>query len=236
MFRRLVPCLGASVAALAASLVLAAPAVAQHPEHRGGGPTGYAHGVGVHPAYQAAYHAPYYGGYYGHGYYTGGYGPSYPQYYGSGYGPGVYANAPGAYYGAPPALYIGHTGWSSSYYPQYGDSGFAPGAYGNAPGPSYGATPGANWYGEDGRASRYPPVGENVAHINVSLPPGADLWFEGVRTNLTGSSREFTSPPIQPGRPYSYEIHARWVAGGREVEQTQNVGFRAGDRLTVNFR
>jgi uncharacterized protein (TIGR03000 family) len=236
MFRRLVPCLGTSAAALAVSLVVAAPAAAQDPDHRGGGPVGNTHGAGVHPGFHPAYHSPHSGGYRGHGYYTGGYGPSYPQYYGSGYGPGVYRDAPGAYYGAPPAPYIGYTGWSSSYNPRLGASGYAPGAYENAPGPSSGPPPGSNWYVEDGGGAGYPPVGENVAYVIVGVPPDADLWFEGVRTTLTGSSREFTSPPIQPDRAYTYEVHARWVEGGREVEQTQNVMFRAGDRVTVNFR
>jgi uncharacterized protein (TIGR03000 family) len=79
-------------------------------------------------------------------------------------------------------------------------------------------------------------VGENVAYVNVGVPAGADLWFQGVLTPLTGNSRDFITPPIQPDRQYTYEIHARWVEGGREVEQTKSVMFRAGDRLTVNFR
>jgi uncharacterized protein (TIGR03000 family) len=53
---------------------------------------------------------------------------------------------------------------------------------------------------------------------------------------LCGSVREFESPPLVPGRTYTYEVHARWVgANCREVVRNRTLTVRAGDRLEVDL-
>jgi uncharacterized protein (TIGR03000 family) len=69
----------------------------------------------------------------------------------------------------------------------------------------------------------------------VEVPEGAAIWIDGAATAQTGTARQFVSPPLTPGKTYSYELRARWTDAGKDVEQTQNVTVRAGDRLKVIF-
>jgi uncharacterized protein (TIGR03000 family) len=79
-----------------------------------------------------------------------------------------------------------------------------------------------------------PPAGLQAA-VDVQSPAGAELWIEGVKTEQAGASRSFLSPPLTPGKRYTYEIRARWKEGGREVEQKQEVVIQAGSRVNVSF-
>jgi uncharacterized protein (TIGR03000 family) len=136
-------------------------------------------------------------------------------YYGGNYGPRYY---PGGY---------------SPYYPQYYGYQYAPDTYGYDSN-NYSSAPSSS-YREDGRMAMYPSEDQNVARINVRVPPSAQVWFDGAKTTQTGSLREFTSPPINSDSEYSYEIRAHWMEGGQDVERNQKVSFHAGDRVTVNF-
>jgi uncharacterized protein (TIGR03000 family) len=71
--------------------------------------------------------------------------------------------------------------------------------------------------------------------INVRVPAGAEVRFDGSKTSQTGGLRWFVTPALVPGRDYSYEIRARWMEAGRAVEETRKINLRAGDRLTINF-
>lgn len=79
------------------------------------------------------------------------------------------------------------------------------------------------------------PPSSAVAYLTVETPPGADVWLEGVKSRQPGPTRRYVSPPLTPGARYAYAIRARWTEDGREMEQTQEVTFQAGDRLTVRF-
>ena len=69
----------------------------------------------------------------------------------------------------------------------------------------------------------------------MTVPAGAQVWFDGTATTSTGSVREFDSPPLTPGNRYSYEIQARWNENGQEVSQTQQVVVTAGAHVDVKF-
>jgi uncharacterized protein (TIGR03000 family) len=160
-----------------------------------------------------------------------------------GYSPGFYGYAPyrayGPWYGS----------WSSygSYYPSYrfGWSGY-PSYYGydygaNAPYASFRYSDYPNTYfdprmqtgGEyDYGASAGDP---NAVHLNVRVPSNAEVWIEGQKTNQTGRSRFYVSPPLTPRKSYTYEIKARWMENGQEMDQTRTLTVRAGDRQTVDF-
>ena len=73
------------------------------------------------------------------------------------------------------------------------------------------------------------------AFITVRVPPGAELWFNGLNMARTGHVREFHSPPLTPGVRYVYEIRARWLENGRPVTQTQTVAVYAGEPVDVDF-
>src|SRR5262249_21369570 len=76
---------------------------------------------------------------------------------------------------------------------------------------------------------------DTVAHLIVNLPAGARLWLEGTPTTRTGPVRQFNSPPLAPGRRYSYQVRASWDEHGHEVTQTQKVGVTAGAHVEMRF-
>jgi uncharacterized protein (TIGR03000 family) len=82
---------------------------------------------------------------------------------------------------------------------------------------------------------REPP--ERPALIDVTVPDGALLSFQGVpMTEETGALRQFQSPPLAPGRSYTYDVRATWKDGnGREVVRTRHLTVRAGEHLNVDL-
>jgi uncharacterized protein (TIGR03000 family) len=65
--------------------------------------------------------------------------------------------------------------------------------------------------------------------------PDAQVWFQGVPVQRSGTDREYESPPLQPDRTYHYDIRARWTENGQTYDQTRTVPVHAGDRVTVSF-
>jgi uncharacterized protein (TIGR03000 family) len=82
--------------------------------------------------------------------------------------------------------------------------------------------------------SGYSPT-DNRAHVRVQVPANAVVWFNGTRTELTGSSREFNSPNLTPGKEYTYTVRASWDQNGRQVSQTQNIDVSAGSEIDLTF-
>jgi uncharacterized protein (TIGR03000 family) len=224
-------------AVLAALLLMAGPAWAQH---RGGG----GHGGGFHAGgfHSGGFHA---GGFHGGGFHAGGshfdrfhvgslhrgdffrdhHFRSYPFH---GYYPfyGYYYPSYGYYpsYSYYPSYDLG--GGSTpdlGYYDSYG--GAAPSDSG-----SYQATEPPSTVSPNTASAQI----DSIARLTVKVPANAKLWFNGSITKSTGSVREFQSPPLAPGR-YSYEVRARWTENGRETTQTQKVAVTPGVHITVDF-
>lgn len=86
-----------------------------------------------------------------------------------------------------------------------------------------------------------PPVGGKEeapppATLQVRVPTrNAAVWFEGVRTGQEGRVRNFVTPSLIPGQGYRYEIRARWLQGGRVVQEVRTVQVRSGERVSVDF-
>jgi uncharacterized protein (TIGR03000 family) len=76
---------------------------------------------------------------------------------------------------------------------------------------------------------------DTSAHVTVSVPADAEIWFDGTKTTSTGSVREYESPPLTPGGRYTYDVRVRWTENGHEVTQTQQVEVTAGTRVDVHF-
>ena len=72
-------------------------------------------------------------------------------------------------------------------------------------------------------------------HIEVRVPAGAEIWFDDEKTVQAGTVRLFVSPPLPPGRDYTYEVRARWREDGSEVTQSRRVTVRAGQQVSVTF-
>jgi uncharacterized protein (TIGR03000 family) len=76
----------------------------------------------------------------------------------------------------------------------------------------------------------------NTAEVDVVVPENASVWFNGVAmTNQSGAYRRFTTPPLVPGKEFTYEIRAQWMTESGPVGQTRSVDFQAGSQNVVNF-
>jgi uncharacterized protein (TIGR03000 family) len=76
----------------------------------------------------------------------------------------------------------------------------------------------------------------NAVTIDVRVPANAEIWFEGQKTSQMGSFRRFISPPLEPGKEYTYEIRASWTEEkGPPQEQKRQINVRAGERQTLNL-
>jgi uncharacterized protein (TIGR03000 family) len=189
-------------------------------------------------------------GYAGYGYGMPGVGygaPSYAPGYGTAYGyPGV---------GTSPYSYVGYgttyTPYRYAYSPGYRGVGYA----------GYGVTVPSAWAaGPNTTVAFYPPSlprsspalprsaaagaatpaaygsdADTRATVQVEVPANATLWFDGVQTKQTGAMRTFTTPPLESGRSYHYDVKARWEENGKPVERTRRVDVYPGARVTVDF-
>jgi uncharacterized protein (TIGR03000 family) len=72
--------------------------------------------------------------------------------------------------------------------------------------------------------------------LTVRVPENAEVWINGTKMTRTGTEREFASPPLTSGKDYSYDVRARWVEDGREVERTRKITFHAGERRNIDFQ
>jgi uncharacterized protein (TIGR03000 family) len=217
------------VAALALTL---ADAGTSHAQRWGGYGSGFGSGYGASP----------YGLGLGTGYNVSGYLPNTFAY-------GNYASWPNTYgyttqYGMSP--YYGGS------YAAYGTPAYTGGSYAAYGTPAY--TGGAALYSPSSYAtmpqnyvSFYPPnfpqgspmVGATTSNdqalIEVRCPADAQISFDGEETRQRGSDRLFTSPSLEPGKRYHYDVKARWNQDGRTEEKTRTVHIEAGRRVTVDF-
>jgi len=219
------------------SLGLASEALAQIGFSIGTGRGGWG---GFGPGYGRGFYGPGFG--YGRGFYGGGYGFNRgfygPGFYGSGVGITV-----GPRYSAP---YYGGYGYYSS--PAYSYS--APTYTYSAPAYSYSAPtytysrPATVAVPTESYQSLYPPTTtvttpatpNNAALIHVRVPEGARVFFGNYEmAQQTGSMRHFSSPPLEPGYDYQYQVKAQWMQNGQPMEQTRDVTVKAGTRVQVDF-
>jgi uncharacterized protein (TIGR03000 family) len=110
------------------------------------------------------------------------------------------------------------------------------GPYGSLP--PYQLTPRALQEVSPGERPEQPPrepPAEEPAHVEVKVPATAQLWFGQTLTRKTGPVREFVTPPLKRGQDFLYDVRARWMQDGREVEQTRRITVSAGARVPVDF-
>jgi len=69
----------------------------------------------------------------------------------------------------------------------------------------------------------------NIAVVMAHLPEHAQIWFEDQPTKSTGMVRYFESPPLAPGKRYSYTARIVWHEAGKWVSETTKVPVRAGE-------
>jgi uncharacterized protein (TIGR03000 family) len=86
-----------------------------------------------------------------------------------------------------------------------------------------------------GRAAEPPSAATQPVQIQMQVPADAEVWFDGVKTQQTGSEREFISPRLRPGREYVYQVHVRFSNGGQAMDQNRRLTVRAGDSVRLQF-
>ena len=165
---------------------------------------------------------PYYGYAYGYA----------PAYYSYGYFPYSWG------YASP---YVGGYVYSPSYLSGYYGT-YIPPSY--SPSPGYYSGPSTTYsYSAASDTSPYysygamPSVGaRDTALLNVRLPdPNAQVWVQDQPTQQRGTWREYISPRLNPDQNYVYDVRARWMENGREVERTRSVPVQANGVATVDF-
>lgn len=176
-----------------------------------------------------------YGGYgCGGGYASGGcsgYGGGGGYAYGGGYG-GHYAGLSGWSGASTYAGSYGITlpgGWSQNMTTQYGSFGptytsqgvVMPYVQGSAPGAYQ-----AYYAGDQGGAAG------NAATLIVEMPADARLTIDGTETQQRGQTRTFVTPPLQPGKEYTYTLKASG-SGGQDA--SKQVTVRPGQETRVSL-
>jgi uncharacterized protein (TIGR03000 family) len=73
------------------------------------------------------------------------------------------------------------------------------------------------------------------AQIKVRLPADAKLTVGDYETKATGSERSFDSPPLTPGKVFTYTFRATWTENGKPVSQERTVKVEAGKQAEVDF-
>ena len=76
------------------------------------------------------------------------------------------------------------------------------------------------------------PGGTQPATLTIKLPPGGTLTVDGKQVKQSG---DFRTPPLAPGREYSYQMQADLMKDGKPVRESTKVSFRAGELVTVDF-
>jgi hypothetical protein len=70
-----------------------------------------------------------------------------------------------------------------------------------------------------------------LAYVMAHMPPGGDLWIEGTHVIRSADKAEYdmVSPPLDPGRAYTYTFRLRWLEDGKWVTQMHQFPVKAGD-------
>jgi uncharacterized protein (TIGR03000 family) len=76
----------------------------------------------------------------------------------------------------------------------------------------------------------------NTATVDVLVAdPNAELWVNGNKAEQTGPARTFVTPELENGKPYNYEIRAKWTQNGKQYDQKRTVTVRAGEQVGLTF-
>ncbi len=86
--------------------------------------------------------------------------------------------------------------------------------------------------------SRLPSVNQSVvlanqfpAVLTMEFPGMAEVWLNGEKVKGDPSTEwTLTSPRLQPGGTYTFEVKAKWTSGGRMFTSERSITVAAGNR------
>jgi uncharacterized protein (TIGR03000 family) len=85
-------------------------------------------------------------------------------------------------------------------------------------------------------ASNGPVSASGYLSLSVRVPdPRAELFVDGVKTQQTGLDRSFSSPELEPGADYRYEVTVRWTEGTTTYERKKTVIGGPGQSIPLDF-
>jgi serine/threonine-protein kinase len=80
-----------------------------------------------------------------------------------------------------------------------------------------------------------PPPGQ-PATVRIQVPADAILDFDGHKTMQVGPERVLVTPPLTPGKRYTYRIKASWQDAGKPVVREETVSLEAGQTIRLDWR
>ena len=69
----------------------------------------------------------------------------------------------------------------------------------------------------------------------VDLPPNAKLYIDDQPMKAVTERRTFTTPTLEPGTTYYYDLRAELVRDGKTFTDKKRVTVKAGETSAVNF-
>ncbi len=73
------------------------------------------------------------------------------------------------------------------------------------------------------------------ARLTVTLPADARLFVDGQAVKTVSGTKTFTTPRLEKGQDYFYEVQAEVVRDGKPMTETKRVVVRAGEEAKVAF-
>jgi uncharacterized protein (TIGR03000 family) len=75
----------------------------------------------------------------------------------------------------------------------------------------------------------------NSATVIAAVPDGASLYVDGKQVPMETPTKSFTTPSLEPGKTYFYNMKAVATRDGKTVSQTKRVEVKAGATVRVLF-
>lgn len=73
------------------------------------------------------------------------------------------------------------------------------------------------------------------ARLTFDLPPGAALYVDGQLIKGASTRRQFSTPKLQAGQAYYYDVRVEVVRDGKVIADEKRVVVRAGEAVAATF-
>src|SRR5205807_2223250 len=74
------------------------------------------------------------------------------------------------------------------------------------------------------------------AQLRLLVPAVAQVTIGGQATATTGADRLYETPPLAPGKTYSYQVEAWWQDGNSKIVRMAVAKVQAGKETVVDLR
>src|SRR5262245_19398585 len=115
-------------------------------------------------------------------------------------------------------------GWGADYSYSHSYPGMAPAYIPSKVPPPAPAKPGASPK-DDGKGAR----------LIIDVPAQAKLYIDGQLSKSIAEQRQFSTPPLQSGQTYFYDLAVEVMKDGKPVTEEKRIVVRAGDEIRESF-